>query len=831
MGEVYRARDARLQRAVAVKVLPELFATDPERRARFERESQVVAALSHPNILAIFDVGVQGNIAYAVTELLEGETLRERLVSGPLALRRAVDYGVQIARGLAAAHDKGIVHRDLKPENVFLLPDGQLKLLDFGLARTMVDPTSVTITTSTVPGTVMGTVGYMAPEQIRGQSVDQRADLFALGAVLYEMLSGRRAFQRDTAAETMAAILNNDPPDLGDSEGHRSPGLERIVRHCLERSPAARFQSARDVAFAIEALSGSSSEAALPPGAAVRGRWTWSLAAGLALLLGGGMFVAGRRTVQPGSTGPVTYDTKTFDQTFIPTARFLPDGRSIVFSSAARGAIPELFVSRPNTAAPQRVGSAPAHLLSVSPSGELAVLLDPQFLQHRLYIGTLARMTLDAAPRPLLENVREADWAPDGASLAIVRSAGNADRLEFPAGRVLYETGGGYLSDPRVSPDGRRVAFFDHPARWDDRGWLKVVDTSGAVTTLTAEYSGLEGLAWSRSGASILFSATVAGFGRYQPRVVTASGAIRDRPLLPSTDSLFVQDVARDGRVVVIRMLQRFGLRARGAGTDPERDVSWLNASIQPHLSTDEKLVLFTNESETAGANYSVGYRTIDGGAVATLGDGTAMGFSPDGKWVLAWLPGDPQRLILYPMGPGAAVELDRGGLTSYSVSGWFPDSQRVFVCGRRSSAPPQCHQQRISGGAPEAVTPPGYWYLSVAPDGRTMSAVAADFSWHHGSIGGGDLRPIPGIEKTEDVVGWTADSRAVFVQSAPSNIARIDRLELGSGSRTPVRQIGLSEAGVTGVFVTDYRADGAYAYWYRHQPSTVFLVSGLDVR
>jgi serine/threonine protein kinase len=268
MGEVYRARDSKLQRDVAIKVLPELFASDRDRLARFEREAQAVAALSHPNILAIHDYGVDGTRAYAVMELLEGETLRERLTYGPIASRKAIEYGVQIARGLAAAHDKGIVHRDLKPENIVIKNDGLVKILDFGLARqtpaVLGGATAATIQQDTAPGTVMGTVGYMSPEQVRGEAVDARSDLFSFGSVLYEMVTGRHAFQRETTAETMTAILREDPPDLAVGRADLPPSLDRIVRHCLEKNRQERFQTARDVAFALEALSGSATSSVAP---------------------------------------------------------------------------------------------------------------------------------------------------------------------------------------------------------------------------------------------------------------------------------------------------------------------------------------------------------------------------------------------------------------------------------------------------------------------------------------------------------------------------------------------------------------------------------------
>src|ERR1700689_1990189 len=259
MGEVYRARDSRLNRDVAIKILPTSFSADPDRLQRFAQESRAAAALNHPNILSIYDIGEDRGAPYVVSELLEGETLRERLRNGALTSRKALDYAQQIARGLAAAHEKGIVHRDLKPENIFITDDGRAKILDFGLAkftRPEADSSgdAPTQQIATDAGTVMGTVGYMAPEQVRGKSADSRSDIFAFGAILYEMLSGKRAFHGDSAVDTMSAILKEDPPDLAETDRNVSPALERVVRHCLEKNPAERFQSAPDVAFNLEAL-------------------------------------------------------------------------------------------------------------------------------------------------------------------------------------------------------------------------------------------------------------------------------------------------------------------------------------------------------------------------------------------------------------------------------------------------------------------------------------------------------------------------------------------------------------------------------------------------
>src|SRR5262245_10218113 len=301
MGEVYRARDPRIGRDVAVKVLPAAFSKDPERLRRFEQEARSAGVLNHPNILAIYDVGMHDGAPYVVSELLAGENLRDRLKVGAVPPRKAIELAIQVAQGLAAAHEHGIVHRDLKPENLFLTRDGRVKILDFGLAKlTTVDrnagagPSAPTMGTDTGPGTVWGTVGYMSPEQVRGQAVDHRADLFAFGAILYEMLSGKRAFQGASPADTMSAILKEDPPELTRSAEGIPPALERLVFHCLEKGPGERFQSARDLAFDLGQISGVSGTQSISVGRAQRSGVRGILTVAGLLLLAGAAFLLPR---------------------------------------------------------------------------------------------------------------------------------------------------------------------------------------------------------------------------------------------------------------------------------------------------------------------------------------------------------------------------------------------------------------------------------------------------------------------------------------------------------------------------------------------------------
>jgi eukaryotic-like serine/threonine-protein kinase len=344
MGEVYRARDTRLRREVAVKVLPDAFSSDPERLRRFEQEARTAGALNHPNVLAIYDVGKHDGSPYLVSEFLEGKTLREQLKTGPLPVRRATDIAVQVARGIAAAHEKGIIHRDLKPANLFLTSDGRVKILDFGLAKLFQrDDCGVGETLSLTPlphtesGLVLGTVGYMSPEQVRGESADPRSDIFSLGAILYEMLSGKRAFHKESSAETMTAILKEEPPGLSGETRKIPSAVERIVFHCLEKNPAERFESARDLAFDLESLSGISSPSTERPASALSPRRKWLIPPVALLLLAiglaGGRFLA-RRTR---SSALPTYQQLTFKRGILYSARFAPDGKTVIYSAGWDG--------------------------------------------------------------------------------------------------------------------------------------------------------------------------------------------------------------------------------------------------------------------------------------------------------------------------------------------------------------------------------------------------------------------------------------------------------------------------------------------------------------
>jgi eukaryotic-like serine/threonine-protein kinase len=829
MGEVYRAIDQRLDRAVAIKVLPADVTGHVDRLRRFEQEARATAALNHPNVLAVFDVGVESGVPYVVTELLEGATLDTLLAKGRLSLRRALQLGDQIALGLSAAHEKGIVHRDLKPANIFVTPQDRVKILDFGLAK-LTAPSSegATVThlpagAATLPGVVMGTAGYMAPEQVHGEPADHRADIFALGVVLYEMLAGRRAFSGRSAMEIMSAVLTTDPPPLPAEIA--PPHVDRIIHRCLEKSPAQRFQSASDVAFALEAVQLSSGATASIPAI----RWPSRrvlvplTASALILALGAGLGLSLRTPVPQ----VLDFQPLTFDRWPVMNARFMPDGQTVVFSATPHGTTPELFAISAGTEGPRDLG-VPAHLLSVSTRGELAVIENAEHLGQRLYKGTLARMTIGSSPRPLAEDVREADWSPDGESLAIVRDLGNGrDRLEYPEGTPLYEASG-YLSDPRVSPDGKSVAFLEHQWRFDDRGWVKVVDGVRRVTSLTAELWGIQGLAWSPSGKEIVFSGNETGGSVVQPMSVKAAGGSPARTVFGVPGRFIVHDVARDGRWLAVREDLSLGVRAKVPGDADERDLSWLGSTGARALSADGRWLLMVDVGARSGHDYGVVLRRTDGSQTIRLGEGSAQRLSPDGKWAAAIIAA-PSRVVLYPTGAGSPVPLNPGPIERVTSAAWFPKGQELLVCGSEPAKAPRCYRQNIAG-PPAPVTPEGT-VASLAPDGHTMLLTRHDGSFQRADLAGGEPRPVTAMQRRDEVIAWSRDSSAVYVQRGLAVPVRVERVTLDGPGRTLAREISPQGAGpITMLYVIDWIDDGeGFVYNYTTQPSTLFVVKGVS--
>ena len=838
MGEVYRARDERLKRDVAVKVLPSSYATDVERLRRFEQEAQAAGGLNHPNLTAVHDFGTHEGAPYMVTELLEGETLRARLAAGALPVRKATEYAIQIARGLAAAHEKGIVHRDLKPENLFVTNDGRVKILDFGLAKltqtegeARLQTNLPTATAGTEPGVVLGTLGYMSPEQVKGKPADPRSDIFSFGAILYEMLSGRRAFHRDSAAETMSAILREEPPDLSATNRSVTPGLERVVRHCLEKNPEERFHSAHDLAFDLEALSGSSTPAATTAAAVERpslrrGTLLVALtAAGVAVGAAAGL-LAGKRLW---SNPPPSFRQLTFRRGEIRSARFSPDGRTVLYTAGWEGKPYEVFVNRLESPESRPFGLADAEVLAISKSGEMAVSLSRHIVGAFMRSGTLARMNLSAgtAPREILEDVQSADWAPDGKDLAIVRDVGGRARLEYPVGKVLFETAG-WISHAAFSPKGSQIAFVDHPLRGDDGGRIALADLSGKARDLTAAFESAQGVAWSPDGREVWFTAAPSG-GNRSLWAVTPSGS--SRLLARGTAPLMIQDVAPDGRVLMLQDTTRLELAIHLAGEAKDRDLSWLDWSVATDLTPDAKTLLFFESGEGAGAGYSVYVRKTDGSPAVRLGEGAPGTLSPDGKWVPAVLHlGDKPEMALYPTGAGEARKLPRTGLNLDRPT-WLADGRSLLFNANEPGHGARVFVQDVAGGAPRPITPEGYRSRGkVSPDGKSFAAWGPDGRLYLCPVAGGEPTPLTGLTARDIPTRWAADGRSFYVYRRGEVPARVYRYTLATGEKELWRELmPLDSAGVIDVPSFCPTPDGtSYAYSYARVLSNLYVVEGV---
>ncbi len=837
MGEVYRARDHRLGRDVAVKVLPAHIATDLQARARFEREAKTLAALSHPHIVAIHDVGAEGETVFVVMELLAGETLGSRLRAGPMSWREAAKTGGAIAEGLAAAHAGGIVHRDLKPDNVFITKDGRIKILDFGLARSRAPvseeaETASVISAKTDPGTVMGTVGYMAPEQVRGETVDHRADLFAFGAILYEMLAGARAFKRDSAVETLNAILKEEPENLLERKAGLPSAMERIVGRCLEKNPARRFQSAGDLGFALDAMSGISgisgaSAAAARMSAPRRPRWQWLVAAAILLAAFAGVFLLGLRR---GDRPPPSYQLLTFRRGMISNARFAPDGETVIYSATWEGNFPALFATQAGRPESRPLELPAGELLSISSSGELAIALRA----HDSNLpGTLAQAPLTGgAPRELLENVSSADWSPDGKEMAIVRVRDGKSRLEYPIGHLLHESTG-WISQPRVSRSGDRVAFIQHPSSGDDTGQLMRVDRQGKLTPMSGMADSMFGVAWSADDREIWYTAAAAGTSRSLFAVNTPN---QPRLIARVTGSLNLMDISRAGRVLLAHETLRLAINVLAPGETQEKDLSWFDLSYLQDLSGDGRTILFDESGEGGGRGYSVYLRKTDRSPAIRIADGEAGALSPDGKWAVTKPHDALTRCMIVPTGPGERLTLKNPAGLEYHRAAWFPDNHRLVFSGNEPGHKLRLYvQDAFSGAPPVPMTPEGAVGGGsrpvVAPDGATVAAINTGGQPVFFPVAGGAPRTVNGVESQANLIRWSRDGRALFYYTTLNrSTARIYRYEMAAQKQTLWKEFTPADpAGLMAILRFSLADDEkSYAYSHLRQLSELYLADGL---
>jgi len=838
MGEVYKARDPKLDRLVAIKVLPPAIAASGDMVARFEREAKAVAALNHPNILGIYDFGTEGASTYAVMELLEGESLRDRLKAGFLPAKKAIDYAQQIALGLAAAHAKGIVHRDIKPENIFITKEGRAKVLDFGIAKqlpgwatggTEGGQNQATEALGTSPagteaGTVMGTVGYMAPEQVKGHPADHRADIFAFGVVLYEMLYGQRAFSGETAVQTLHAILEVDPLDSAATKVVVAPALEHLVFRCLEKDPESRYQSMKDLAYDLGHVSSlSTAIAALSPAQAKRRadhRLWLGAGAGAVLLLG--LLVWGAGFLQVGRPfAPPTFTRLTRTPGTVESAFFGPDGHTVYFSERIQGGRPEIFVLRPDSPDPKGIGVQDALLLGVSASSELAILRNPIPRYGGRYRGMLAQVNGGGgAIKEVLDNAQAAVW--DGPGLAATTcDTQDRIRVEF-GGRIVLEGNASALTVlfPRLAPDGRHLALVE--ADTMTRTEVVTYDRDGKrkpIYTKSDDVNGdtLTGLAWGPGGE--VWISELAGDQTGVWALTLGGGR---RLLWRGEGSKALMDVAPDGRMLLAHQQVRRGVLVQRAGEGAPKEISVGTGTQTWGMSEDGQSVLLQESPiMDGGTSLDLAYlQKLDGTPPLLVAKGTTYSLSPDGQWLQLQFTGmDPKHLD-----PAVATALRQAGLDpATALSATPPNSYVLFAptgAGRpfAVSLPPSIQNvgfaylhpdgKRIlfpatekgqttyfvidrQGGAPRAVTQPGYGGQAVnltplSPDGSRLILVRGGVFYTQ-ALEGGDPLPVPGVNKGENLLGWTPDMKGVYVRNMGALPLTVHRVDLATGARQQV--------------------------------------------
>jgi eukaryotic-like serine/threonine-protein kinase len=868
VGAVFVAEDSRLGRRVALKILPSVLDENDERVLRFQQEARTASAISHPNIAHIYEFGSHKGHYFLSMEYIEGQTLRQYLRENQPDLDFILNTVSQIAKALSAAHEAGVIHRDIKPENVMIMKDKTVKVLDFGLAKpsraAFEDRMSNSSSSSlpqhadlvTMPGLLIGTAAYMSPEQARCEPLDARTDIWSLGVLFYEMLvgggrggGGKHPFHKESNIETLHAIMKEEPEGLPLLKERCPPLLVKLVMRCLSKNREERFQTARDFLFSLEAVSATlktdefkdwpnNKKKIFKQGGLLWRRgaialFILALALAVFYLSGAksGNWLGGLQRPPSAAASVPSFNQLTFRRGTIWAARFVPSSAAdAVYSATWNGGALDLFTARGGSASADESRSLHlpgANLLSISKKGELAILLTENYLYQFIHRGTLATMPLDGGrPRAVAEDVQEADWSPDGENLAIVRWANGKNRLEYPIGRVLYETAG-YISSPRVSPKGDLIAFLDHQAQWDNRGYVAVVDLNGGKRVVSGEWSGEEGLAWTPDGEEIWFTATRRGEA-YALYAVRPDGKERIVSRLPV--NLMLHDIAADGRVLLAKAEQTTDIYGAFPGQKDEKNLSWLHLVGISDFSDDGRQFLFTHFGE--GTNYAAYVRRTDNSPAARLGDGRALALSPDGRFALTKL-NVPEQLLILPVAEGEIRRLPVGGIEHFDRAGWFADGQKIIFTGNEAGKRKRAYAQDLTTGEITALTPEGIFGTMLSPDNKRLLVTDASADGDRRlivTLETGEQNPVKGLEAGEQVIRWSGDGRFLFTAKTMKLPVKISRLDPFSGQKSPLREIAPADpAGNFGAPYVFLTPDGqSCLYGIRRYIYDLYVVEGL---